>query len=123
MPLITEVFGNCCRVRRSLQTHERRIIGGGCHDDGAFQPIVTQDLFDEFLDLAATFANQSDHDHVRAGIACHHSEQHTFTHAGTGKQAHALPTPNGQQRIDSPNACIEYFGDRGAAEWIGRSHV
>ena len=60
--LIAEVFGNCCGVGRPLQTHQRADIGGGGDDDRSTQTFLAENLFDEFLDFAATFTDQADDD-------------------------------------------------------------
>ena len=77
-------------------------------------------MLDEFLHLAAALADQADHDHVGAGVARHHAEQHALADAGAGEQAHALAAPDGQQRVDRAHAHIQYLIDRFSIERIQR---
>ncbi len=73
---------------------------------------------DEFLHLAATFADQTDHDDIGIGVARHHAEQHALAHAAAGEQAHALPAADRQQRIDGAHTDIQRFADRAARQGI-----
>src|SRR6218665_3013872 len=53
---------------------------GGAPPPRARAAVCAQNVFDEFLDLAAALANQSDHDHVGARVAGHHAQQHALAH-------------------------------------------
>ena len=112
LALIAEIFGDGGGVGRPLQAHQRADIGGRSDDDRTAQALLAEDLFDEFLDLATAFADQSDDDDLRRGVARHHAEQDAFADAGTGKEAHALATPDGQEGIDGTHANIERMVDR-----------
>ena len=76
------------------------------------QAFGAEDVLDEFLDLAAALADQADHDHVGAGVARHHAEQHALADAGAGEQAHALAAADGEQRVDRAHAGVERRRDR-----------
>jgi hypothetical protein len=61
------------------------------------QPFLTQVALDEFLDLAAAFADQGNDVDVRLGVFGHHAEEHALAHSGTGHDAHALADAAGEQ--------------------------
>jgi hypothetical protein len=82
------------------------------------QAFLAEDLLDEFLHLAAAFADQADHDHVGLGVARHHAQQHRLADAGTGEQAHALAAADGQHGVDRAHAHVQRFGDRRAAQRV-----
>ena len=95
---------------------------GGCGDDDcASQAFLAEDLLDEFLHLAAPFADEPHHDHFRSGIAGHHAEQHALAHAGAGKEAHALAPADRQQAVDRAHAYVEFLGDGFAPDGVHRA--
>ena len=107
LALVTKILGDGGGVSRTLQAHQRAGIGRRGDNHGATHAFLTEDVLDEFLDLAAAFADQPDHDHFGLGVARHHAEEHRFAHPGTGKQPHALATPNRKQGVDGANADIK----------------
>ena len=84
------------RVGGALQPQQRRGVGRRGDDDRAREAFLAEDVLDEFLDLAAALADQADDDHVGAGVARHHAEQHALADAGAGEQADALAAADGQ---------------------------
>ncbi len=105
-PLIAEILGDGQCGFAPLETHQRRSIGGSCHHHGAGTPLLTQDILDELLHLAAPFADEPYHDHIGYRAAGHHAEQHGFTNAGASKQPHPLALTDGQHRIDGTHPDI-----------------
>jgi hypothetical protein len=68
LALVAEVLGNRGGVGGALQAHQRRRVGRRGHHHRAAQAFLAQDLLDEFLDLAAPFADQADHDDVGRSV-------------------------------------------------------
>ena len=83
---------------------------GDDHRAGAI--LRAEDALDEFLHLAAALADQTDDDHIRAGVARHHAEKHALAHAAAGEESHALSSPDGQEGVDGANTDIEWLADR-----------
>ncbi len=83
------------------------MIGWHRDHDGARQSFFAEYIVDELLDLAPTFANQTDHHHVCIRIARHHAKQDGLAHTGTGKQTKPLSPADAEQRIDGTNTDIQ----------------
>ena len=61
LALVAEIFGHAQRQIRRLAAHQRRFVRRRDDDDGARQTFLAEIVLDEFLDLAAAFADQPDH--------------------------------------------------------------
>ena len=75
-----------------------------------FRNPITFGLF--FLYFTTALADQPDDDHVGRGVAGHHADQHRFTHARAGEQAHPLAAADGEQAVDGADADVQRLGDR-----------
>ena len=94
-------YGGCSpSCRDSLR---RRSIAGRHDHDAARQPRRPEAARDEFLNFAASFANQSDHNSVGIGSTSQHSQQGTLANAGPGKDPKPLAVAAREQRIDRTN--------------------
>ncbi len=100
-----------------LAAQQRRLVAGGHHHDRARHAFLAQVLFDEFLDLAAAFADQADHDHVGIGVACQHRHQGGFAHPRAGKDAHSLAAADRGEQVDAFDPGFQLVTD--AAPVIG----
>src|SRR5262249_52798586 len=107
--LITEVFGNGRRQPGAVQAHQWRMIRRSCNDDRTRSILGSEDSLDEFLHFTAALADQTNNDHVCAGVASHHTEQHALTDTAAGEEANTLAAPDGQQRVDGPDTHIEWL--------------
>src|SRR6185437_3390097 len=99
----------------------RRFVCWSGQHDCFFESVGTERALDEFLNFTAAFADQPDHDDVRAGIARHHAEEHALADAGAGEQAEPGAAPDGEQRVDRAHADIERRVDQGALHRIDRA--
>src|SRR5690606_23096417 len=123
LALVAEILRDRSRAPRTMQTHQRWIVRRGRHNHGTTQPFRPEDALDEFLHLASTLTDQTDDDHVGAGVPCHHAEQHALANTAAGKQSDTLTAPYREQRIDRAHAHIERFFDRTARQRIdGRAY-
>jgi hypothetical protein len=62
LALVAEIFGDGRCVGCALQAHQGAGVGRGGDDDGAAHAFLAENLLDEFLHLAAAFADQADDD-------------------------------------------------------------
>ncbi len=81
LALLAEMLGDRGGVGRALQAHQGADIGRRGDDHRAAQAGAAEILFDEFLDLAAAFADQADDDDIGRRVACHHAQQHALADA------------------------------------------
>ena len=92
LPSSRELFGDRGDIGCALR-HQRADVGGGGNDHGALETLVTEVELNEFLHLAAAFANQADDNHVRCCVACHHPKQHALADARpSNKPSRCAPT-------------------------------
>ncbi|MNI70107.1 hypothetical protein D3C73_1258980 [compost metagenome] len=92
---IAEVLGDTRGIGCPLHAQQRRDICRRGNHYRACPAFGAEDVFDKVFDLAATFADQPDDNHVGLGVTRHHAQQHAFTDAGAGEQPHALATADG----------------------------
>ena len=117
---VAKVFRYRGRQPGAVQPHQRRVVGGGRHDDRARQALASENPFDEFLHFPPALTDQPDDDDVGRGVAGHHAQQHALADAAAGKQADTLAAADGQQAVDRPDADVERLRDRRAgAEHAG----
>jgi hypothetical protein len=62
--------------------------------------------------LAAAFAYQSQHCHIGACPACHHTQQGTFSDSTASKNTDSLTASAGHEGVESTNTAAERFPDR-----------
>ena len=93
---VAEIFCDAGGVSCALHTQQWRDISrcGDHHRPGT--PFGAEDVLDKIFDFASAFADEPDNNHVGAGIARHHPQQHALTDAGAGKQPHTLAAANGE---------------------------
>ncbi len=94
-----------------LAAHQSRLVGGRNHHHRAGETGVAEIVLQEFLHLAAAFADQPDHRDVGHHIARQHRQQHRFADAGAGENAHALAAAAGHEGIERAHAQIERRAD------------
>ncbi len=114
--LVAEMLGHGQGEVGGLAAHQRRLVGGGDHDDAAGGAFGAEIGGEEFLHLAAALADQADDDHVGVGVAGHHAEQGRLADARAGEDAHALAAAEVQQRVHGAHADIELLADAAAEE-------
>ena len=68
---------------------------------------MSQNLFNEFLDLTPSLTNQADHDDVGRGVTGHHAQQHTFAHPRACKKTQPLTSTDCEQSVDGTNARVQ----------------
>ena len=97
-----------------LAAFQGRLVRGGDHDDGAFQPLFAQGLLDELAHLAAPFADQA-HDHGVAGrLLGQHGQKHRLAHARPGEDAQALAPAGGGEDVHGPHTQVQPLADPSA---------
>ena len=99
---------------RGLPAHQGRLVGGRHHHHRAGEAGVAEVVLQEFLHLAAAFADQPDHRDIGLHVARQHRQQHRFADAGAGENAHALAAAAGQEGVERPHAEIERRADPAA---------
>ena len=114
LAFVAEIFGDGERQVGGLAAHQRRLVGGGDHHHRAGEAGVAEIVLQEFLHLAAAFADQPDHRDVGRHVARQHRQQHRFADAGAGENAHALAAAAGQEGIERAHAEIERRADPAA---------
>jgi hypothetical protein len=77
----TKVFGNRGGNPGALQSLQRRLVRGRDHNHRAGQPISSEVVCDELLDLAATLTNQGDDVDVGFTVAGDHAQQRALADA------------------------------------------
>ncbi len=117
---VAKIFGDRGGVVGALQAGQRRCVGRCGHHHRAAQAFFAEDVLDEFLDFAAAFADQADHDHIGFGEAGHHAEQHRFADAGAGEQTDPLAAADRQHRVDGAHTGIERAAHRVTVHRIDR---
>ncbi len=123
-----KVFGHRERQIGGLAPHQRRLVRGRDHHDRARQALLAEVVLQEFLDLAAAFADQPDDADRGIDVAREHRQQHRFADAGACENAHALAAAAGEERVHRAHAEIERGADalarmrrrRRIAEWHRR---
>ena len=78
------------------------------------RPASPKIVLQEFLHLAAAFADQADDGDVGGDVAGQHRQQHRFADAGAGENAQALAATAGQKGIERAHAEIERRADAAA---------
>ena len=81
LALVPKMLSHRSGIRRPLHTQQRRGVGRRSNHHSTPPILSTQNIFNEFFDLAAPLPNQPHHDHISLGIARHHAQQHTLTDA------------------------------------------
>ena len=72
---------------------------------------IAEIVFDEFLEFAATFADQTDDNRIGLGITRKHRHQRRFADAGAGENAHALALAAGHKGIQRPHPKVQLTAD------------
>ena len=90
LALVAEILGDGEREIGGLAAHQRRLVRGGDHDDGAREARLAEIVLEELLHLAAALADEADHRDVGRGVARQHRQQHRLADAGAREDAHAL---------------------------------
>ena len=109
--LVAEIFGDRQRQIGRLPPHQGGLVRGRHHHDRARQALVAEIVLQEFLHLAAAFADQADHRDVGIDVARQHRQQHRLADAGAGEDAEPLAAAAGQERIERAHAEIERRAD------------
>jgi hypothetical protein len=104
-----------------FQAKQGRLVRSGDYDAGTRQAFGPELLVDEFLNLAASFADQSDHVHVGGRVAGDHRQERGLAHAGAGEDPEALALPGGQESVEGPHAGRDRRGDPRPSEWMRSS--
>ena len=118
LALVAEMLGDAGGHHGAVQAHQRRVVRRRGHHHGTRQALGTENVIDEFLYFATTFADQPHHDHIGVGVLGHHAQQHTLAHATAGEQAHALAATDTEQGIDGTHPYIKGLAHRLATERI-----
>ena len=125
---VAEIFGDRQRQIRRLPAHQRRLVGSGYHHHRTREARRAEIVLQEFLHLAAAFADQTDDRNVGRHVAGEHGQQHRFADAGAGEDAHALAAADGEEGIERAHPEIERLAHahagmrrrRRRAEWVWR---
>src|SRR5439155_222082 len=73
---------------------------------------------DKLADFSSPFTHQPDDVHVGARVARHHAEQRALADAGAREDAEPLAAAAGEERVDRPDAEVEWLADRPALERV-----
>ena len=79
------------------------MVGSGGDHDGALHTLGTKHAFDEFAQLAPTFADQGDDDDIGGHTARELAQQSRFADAGTCEQTEALAAHQRQKSVKHRN--------------------
>ena len=120
---VAEVFRDGRADVGGLQAHQRRFVGGGADDHGAFHALGAEVVLQKVPHLAAALADQRDHVDVGLGIARDHAQQRALPDARGGEQADTLAFAAGEQGVDGAHADGDRLEHALAAEGIGRVAV
>ena len=110
-PSSRKIFRDRERQQCRLAAHQGRFVGSRDDDHRTRQTLFAEIVLQEFLHLAAAFADQTDHRHIRRDVAREHRQQHRFADARARKNAEPLAAAAGQKCIDRPHAEIERLAD------------
>ena len=117
--LIAEELRRAARDRSRTHAHERTFVTSRDHDDRTAHAFFAQNMLDEFGDLAAALADQSDDIDLRAGSARNRSEQRALANARSGEDSHALALADGEHRVDRAHASGQHIAHHATSERTG----
>jgi hypothetical protein len=130
LALIPEIFRYRHGGIGALTAHQRRFVRSGGDNHRPLEAFFAQGVFNEFLQLAATFADQRDHVDIGGGIAGQHRHQHRLADARGGENANTLAPAQGDEGIERPHAQIylardplPFAGRRGGCAQFGRKRA
>jgi hypothetical protein len=92
-------------------TESIRLVRGRHHHHRSRQALVAEVVLQEFLDLAAAFADEANHGDVGVNVARQHRQQHRLADAGTCKDTETLAAAAGQEGIERAHPEIERGAD------------
>ena len=117
--LIAEELRRAARDRSRTHAHERTFVTSRDHDDRTAHAFFAQNMLDEFGDLTAALADQSDDIDLRAGSARNRSEQRALANARAGEDSHALTLADGEHRVNRAHAGWQHIAHHATSERTG----